>query len=154
MKSFNIWDPTRAPLQLLRLKMYAFLASWHFSIPDNFAPWAPGLEVKFACEEAEKLGAKTYFLGAESCQRTWKRLYHEKSMNALHYLKQRFAYMGIGFYSEEREELISRLHNSEPAQFAERCVDPYMINWYIQSLDIFFPAVKRIVIDQRDDDLF
>ena len=47
--------------------MYAFLASWHFSIPENYGLTKPGLEIKFACEEAEKVGAKTYFLGAESC---------------------------------------------------------------------------------------
>jgi hypothetical protein len=75
-------------------------------------------------------------------------------MNVPHYLKQRIQYMGIGFWAEEREENIARLQNSEPSQYAERCVDPYLLNWYIQSLDIFFPAVKRIAIDQRDEDLF
>jgi hypothetical protein len=29
-----------------------------------------------------------------------------------------------------------------------------MLNWYIQSMDVFFPKFKRIFIDQRDDDLF
>jgi hypothetical protein len=71
MQSYNIWDPSRAPLQWMRLKMYAWLASWHFGMPDNYSMLSPGLEVKFACEEANKLGAKTYFLGAESCQKTW-----------------------------------------------------------------------------------
>lgn len=68
-------------------------------------------------------------------------------MNVPQYLARRFKYMGVGFWTEEREEFISRLHNAEPAQFAEKCVDPYMINWFIQSLDIFFPAIKRIAID-------
>jgi hypothetical protein len=68
-------------------------------------------------------------------------------MNVPHYLKQRFTYMGIGFWPQEREEAIARMHNAEPSQWAEKCADPYLINWYIQSLDIFFPAVKRIVID-------
>ena len=36
--------------------MYAFLASWHFSIPANYGLTKPGLEIKFACEEAEKVG--------------------------------------------------------------------------------------------------
>jgi len=31
----------------------------------------PGIEIKFACEEAEKVGAKLEFLGAELDQLTW-----------------------------------------------------------------------------------
>lgn len=31
----------------------------------------PGLETKFACEEAEKIGANLYFLGTEMNQVTW-----------------------------------------------------------------------------------
>ena len=147
MKSFNIWDPTRAPLQWLRLKMYSFLAGWHFQIPSNYKVFNPGLEIKFACEEAEKLGAKTYFLGAESCQNTWLRLYHAKDMNVLHYLKQRVTFLGKVSWDCERKEAIHRMQNSEPSQFSERCVDPYLLNWFIQSSDVFFPAIKRAAID-------
>ena len=28
------------------------------------------------------------------------------------------------------------------------------MNWYIQSTDIFFPKIKKIMIDERDEDLF
>ena len=62
--------------------------------------------------------------------------------------------MGISFWSAERKEFISRMHKSEPSQFSERCLDPYMMNWFVQSYDIFFPHQKRIIIDQRDEDLF
>jgi len=39
------------------------LFKYHFNIPFNFL--RPGLEMKYACEEAQKVGAKLHFLGAE-----------------------------------------------------------------------------------------
>ena len=69
--SFNIWNPTRAPIFWARFYLYSFLFKFHFRIPASFNYLAPGLEVKYACEEAEKQGAKLHFLGAELCQRTW-----------------------------------------------------------------------------------
>lgn len=49
---------------------------------------------------------------------------------------------------------MNHLNNSEPSQFTERLLDPYYINWFIQSTDLFFPKFKRIFIDQRGQDLF
>lgn len=61
---------------------------------------------------------------------------------------------GNEFWGLERSEITTRLHNSEPSQFSEKCLDSYLINWYIQSMDLFFPKFKSIFIDKKDDDLF
>jgi len=114
----------------------------------------PGLEIKFALEEAEKAGAKTYFLGPEFDQKTWARLYHETRMNIPHYLYKRFQYYGFINYTMERHENTIRLHNSEPSQWAEKCLDQHLINWYIQNTAIFFPRFKSIFIDDKDTELF
>lgn len=114
----------------------------------------PGLEIKFALEEAERAGAKTYFMGAEFNQETWGRLFHETRMNVPHYIYKRIQYAGHKFYNNENHETQIRLHNSEPSQFTERCLDQHLINWYIQNMDIFFPKFKSIFIDRRDEDLF
>jgi len=45
--------------------MYCGLFKYHFNIPSNFAFLRPGLEMKFACEEAKNVGAKLHFLGPE-----------------------------------------------------------------------------------------
>ena len=37
---------------------------------------------------------------------------------------------------------------------AEEVMDSYLMNWYIQCTDIFFPKFKSIFIDKRDEDLF
>ena len=75
-------------------------------------------------------------------------------MNFPHYIWKRLGYWGHTFWGAEAYETRIRLHNSEPHQFAERCLDQHLINWYIQSMDIFFPKFKSIFIDRRDNDLF
>ena len=72
-----------------RFRTYAGLFNWHFKIPSNFNFMKPGLEMKFALEEAEAVGAKTYFLGPEFDRRTWQRLWHETRMNIPHYIYKR-----------------------------------------------------------------
>ena len=75
----------------------------------------PGLEIKFALEEAEKIGAKIRFLGPELDGETWSRLHHEKRMNVTSYLYSRLKMSGNYFWGMERAETIARLHNSEPS---------------------------------------
>ena len=53
-----MWQPTRAPVFWFRFYTYAAMFKFHFKIPSSFTFLKPGLEVKFACEEAEKQGAK------------------------------------------------------------------------------------------------
>ena len=84
--SFNMWNPTRRPFFWMRFYLYSLIFKMHYRFPANYTFLKPGLEMKFALEEAEKAGAKTYFLGAEFDGQTWARLYHETRLNALHYL--------------------------------------------------------------------
>lgn len=91
MSSFNLWKQnSRSLLFWARFYLYAAAFKFHYRIPSNFHFLKPGLEIKFACEEAEKVGAKTYFLGPEFDQLTWRRLYHETRMNLPHYIYKRF----------------------------------------------------------------
>ena len=75
-------------------------------------------------------------------------------MNLPQYWWKRLTYQGHTFWARERSENISLMHTSEPHQYTERCVDQYLVNWYIQSLALFFPRFKQIFIDKRDEDLF
>lgn len=154
MSNIYMWDSFRQWLFWGRFKVYSALFNFHFRIPMNYTFLKPGLEVKYACEEAEKLGAKTYFLGTEFNQDTYQRLFHETRMTIPHYLYKRIQKFGFMFYKHEKNEATYRMQNSEPSQFTEKCLDPYMVNWFIQNTDIFFPKFKRIFVDQRDEDLF
>jgi hypothetical protein len=155
MQSFNLWKQnSRSLLFWSRFYLYGAAFNNHFKIPANYSFLKPGLEIKYACETAEKQGAKTYFLGAEFNNETWSRLYHETRMNLPHYIYKRIQYYGHTFYSSETNDLKIRMQNAEPSQFSEKCLDQHLVNWFIQSMDIFFPKFKQVFVDQRDEDLF
>ena len=70
-QTVDYYNSNRRWLQLMRLGAYSSLFRWHFGFKTNFAPMRPGLEVKYACDAAEKVGAKLEFLGPEMDQTTW-----------------------------------------------------------------------------------
>lgn len=77
---------------LARFGLYYSLFQWHFRFGYDFKFWRPGLEVKFACEAAEKVGAKITFMGPELDHTTWNRLQHETRMIIPHYIIKRLNY--------------------------------------------------------------
>lgn len=60
---------------MFRLGLYSVLVNRFFR--HSFRMDLPGLEVKYACEAAEKVGAKLEFAGAELDSNSLKRLAHE-----------------------------------------------------------------------------
>ena len=58
---------------------------FHFNF-GNYDPTREGLEIKFACESAEDVGAKLEFLGSELDQETRDAIYHETRFNVPSYL--------------------------------------------------------------------
>lgn len=89
-----MWSAQRAPVFWFRFYTYCAMFKFHFQIPQNFTFMKPGLEVKYACEEAVKSGAKLEFLGPELDQVTWERLYHETRMNFPSYIFARLSMTG------------------------------------------------------------
>jgi len=67
----SYYSNTRMTIFKARLYLYYAMFKLHFMIPKNFTFLKPGLEQKFACEEAEKVGAKLHFLGPEMNLPTW-----------------------------------------------------------------------------------
>lgn len=41
-----------------------------------------------------------------------------------------------------------------PSAFTEKCLDASLMNWYIASADIFFPKAKKVMVDEKDEELF
>lgn len=41
-----------------------------------------------------------------------------------------------------------------PQAFSEKCMDASNVNWFIQSMDVFFPYLKKVCIDEKDEELF
>jgi dissimilatory sulfite reductase (desulfoviridin) alpha/beta subunit len=71
---------TRKFIFLARWAAYYQAFQFHFRFGFEFKFWLPGLEVKYACEAAEKVGANLKFLGTEMNEITTERLYHETRM--------------------------------------------------------------------------
>ena len=65
MTTLDYYYSNRKWLALMRLGLYNFMFRMHFGFRSDFYPMRPGLEVKFACEAAEKVGAKLSFMGPE-----------------------------------------------------------------------------------------
>ena len=70
MRTFDFYYSNRKWLSLLRLGLYNFMFRAHFGFKEE--SWArPGLEIKFACEAAQRTGAQLKFLGPELDQDSW-----------------------------------------------------------------------------------
>lgn len=70
MRSYDYYHSNRKWLSMLRLGLYNFMFRTHFGFRDE-AWHRPGLEIKFACEAAEKTGAQLKFMGPELDQDAW-----------------------------------------------------------------------------------
>jgi hypothetical protein len=91
-KWIEFYWSTRKYIFLARMWLYSQIFAWHYKLGSDFTFATPGIEVKFACEAAEKVGAKLHFLGNELNARTWTRMYHETRMNFLHYWYKKAQY--------------------------------------------------------------
>ena len=90
LSSFCYYWNNRRWLGLLRLTLYKSLFRYHFGFKDDFDLMRPGLEMKFACESAERVGANLEFMGNSLCKTTWSRLLHETRFNVPEYFMKRF----------------------------------------------------------------
>lgn len=82
------WN-SRKWMFMTRIGAYASICKWHYRFGFDFNMLRPGLEVKYACEEAGWAGAELKFLGTELDKDTWNRLHHETRMNVFHYIYKR-----------------------------------------------------------------
>lgn len=119
---------------------------------DHFRFYNPGLEIKYACEEAEKLGADLHFMGPALNNITWHRLYHETRLNIPELIYKRM-FSGNRWKTEMMTNR-HKLHLTTASQYVEVCLDQYLINWYIKSLELYMPNLKRTLIDKRDVALY
>lgn len=85
---------------LARFYITYFTMQFHFRWGFDFKFWLPGLEIKYACEAAEKTGAQLQFLGAELNPVTYERLLHETRLNLPQYIIRRYQY-SMGLWADE-----------------------------------------------------
>lgn len=113
----------------VRWNFFHLFARWLYRIPLDINPFAPGLEVKYALEEATKLNAKIVYLGYEFDKSAAQRFYHE---NRYTIIKTLYNYVQLNrqtLYSLEFDELYSQVSNYGLDTFIESSCDQYFINW-------------------------
>jgi hypothetical protein len=151
---FNVdTSTTRSMIFWARMFVLETMLRMFYRTGDHFNFYTPGLEVKYACEEAEKLGADLHFLGSELNNITWHRLYHETRFNLPSVAFNRWKFSGTRWTTEMSNNR-EKLQLTTPAKYVESCCDEYLMNWYVKSLEMMIPALKKILIDKRDMALY
>lgn len=100
-----------------------------YGLPADYNPFNPGLEVKFAIEEGEKLNSKIVYLGQELDKPTQHRIYHETRYTILKSLYNYAKVNSEWSYSQEFRELRMILNDYGVKRFVESSCDQYFINW-------------------------
>mmetsp|Transcript_8923 Transcript_8923/g.9272 ORF Transcript_8923/g.9272 Transcript_8923/m.9272 type:complete len:381 (-) Transcript_8923:118-1260(-) len=136
----------------LRFQMFNYFAKIVFSLPLEFNPFLPGLEVKYTLEEATKLNSKIVFLEHEFNDITANKIKHDRRFTII---KAFSRLLGLRYhYHAEANENRGIIQNKGFKSFCESSMDSRTLNWYIKVLEIVAPEMKRIFVDQKDEELF
>jgi len=143
---------TKNPMFKLRWILFNLFFKNFYGLPLEFNPFLPGLEIKYALEEAKKLDSRTVFLGSAFDDTTLSRLKHETRNSFLRNLSNLFNLSHV--YKVEGIEFKAKHQNSGFTNFVESNMDAPQMNWLIQTFQLLFPEYKRILIDKKEEDMF
>jgi pheromone shutdown protein TraB len=143
---------SKISLTRLRFYLFNFLFKLFTGIQVGKNPFLPGLEIKYAIEEAEKLNSKVVFLGNEIDQQTQARLAHETRFTLFKFIRR---FLGLNNYWKN-EILDNKIMIAEYGfdKFVESCCDSRQIAWFIAFTDKLFQEYKRIFVDKKDVEIF
>lgn len=114
----------------LRWAFFNVYSRFFFGLPQDFNPFLPGLEVKYALEEASRLDSRVVYLGYEIDENTNTRLYHETRNSVLKALVNSWKFSTNVKYSTELTDIQSQINNYGLKKFLESSCDQFFINWY------------------------
>ena len=115
----------------LRWAYFVLFSKFFFGVPVEYNPFAPGLEVKYALEEAQSLNSKIVYLGYEFDEITMRRFYHENRYTVVKTLINNFKFFNQVNYTDEFWEYKEQINKYGLKKFLESSCDQYFINWYI-----------------------
>ena len=113
----------------MRWAYFVFFSKMFFGLPYEYNPFAPGLEVKYALEEAASLNSKVVFLGYEFDDNATKRFMHETRFTVFKSLMKSFKFFNQANYASEYFEYKEQINNYGVKKFLESSCDQYFINW-------------------------
>lgn len=137
------------------LRFYSWLAAVNCAKAFNsdFHPFLPGLEVKYALEEAEKLGANVVFGGMAIRNSDLQALKIETRFDPLNVTLNFVKTYLQTKWRRERADLFFASNVIGGEAFAES-FDRYRAAWCVKFFERISPHQKRILIDKKDADLF
>lgn len=141
---------------LWRLRYYSWVIAMKNALgfPEDFDPFTPGLETKFAIEEAVKLGVKPIFGGEEFDPITMEGLRLETDMYAHVALwRARLFYRSQNAWGSDASDFFNTLKTRGGEAFAES-IDRSRANLGVQLFNKLAPIQKRVVVDVRDERIF
>lgn len=139
-------------LSNIRFYLQNFLFKKLYGLELKHNPFMPGLEVKYALEEASKLNSKLVFMGSEFSEETGNKILHDNRFTLFKYL-----YRYLSMNNDYKHEIFSNsmiLKNKGLRQFSESMMDIKTVNWFIQTSRILFPELTRILVDHKDEEIF
>jgi len=140
---------------IFKMKLYPFLFAMKniLRLPSDFHPFTPGLEMKYAIEEAQKADAELLYGGLEIDAETMYALKVEPRMDLIPLLYRAFYSLHNKLWKTEFQDNFRLLKVQGGETFAE-LMDRYRTNWFVKLFEKYAPHQKRIFIDQKDVDLF
>jgi len=95
----------------------------------EYNPFLPGLEVKYAIEEANKLNANVEYLGYELDPLSINTFFHENRYGVIKTLINMLRIKST--YCRELLDYHTQIKNYGLKKFVESSCDQYFINWYL-----------------------
>jgi len=124
------------------------------SFPNDFQPLLPGLEMKYAIEEAEKCGANISLAGMAYTESTIQALKNETRLNFLQFLwRWYYSNRKIRFWKWEWLDEISTMTVNGGENYAE-IIDDYRVSWWVKLFEKTAPLQKEHMVDAIDQKIF
>lgn len=156
LRNTQEWHMENNPRSLIfkmRFYPWLFLLTQMFGFPSSFHPFTPGLEMKWAIEEAQKLNSQIIYGGQEIHSGTLYALRTEKRFDIISLAWKYFFALRNKKWETEYQDTFRLLDVHGGEIFAE-ILDKYRIAWLIKLFEKYAPFQKYILIDQKDLNLF
>lgn len=139
-----------------KARFYSWLwaINWYKAFPTDFHPFTPGLEMKFAIEEAQKAKSKVILGGLAIDETTLQSFKSEPRFDVFQLFRNVFYTQEKNkFWFSEHLDNYAVLDTHGGEAYAES-LDLSRLNWFIKYFEQIAPHQKRILVDQKDIDLF
>ncbi|CAD8124528.1 unnamed protein product [Paramecium sonneborni] len=136
-------------------RLYSWLGLMQFlkAFNSDFHPFIPGLEMKYAIEQAQAQGANVIFGGLAISNADLLSLKTEPRFDPLSVSLNFIKLLSQVRWRRERQDLAFQLAVLGGEQFAES-IDKYRASWFVKLFEKLSPHQKKILVDRKDIEIF